>query len=178
LRLARARRSKLYVKFTRPLDDGSVSGYVLEIGPRFFLLALINDEMRFNGFQCLRLADVRNLEVPARYAGFAEAALKKRSERLPSTPPVNVRSLPDLLLTANKSFPLVTIHRERADPDVCHIGRVTKVDKDHVFLLEIGPDAVWDTETEKYRLEQITRVDFGGGYEEALHLVGGSLPGE
>jgi hypothetical protein len=43
-----------------------------------------------------------------------------------------------------------------------------------VSLLEIGPDAAWDNESETYRLSEITRVDFGGDYEEALHLVGGS----
>lgn len=46
-------------------------------------------------------------------------------------------------------------------------------------LLEIGPDALWDDEPETYRLSEITRVDFGGAYEEALHLVGGfPLTGE
>jgi len=43
-----------------------------------------------------------------------------------------------------------------------------------VSLLEIGPDAVWDDKPETYRLSEITRVDFGGDYEGALHLVGGS----
>jgi hypothetical protein len=42
-----------------------------------------------------------------------------------------------------------------------------------VSLLEIGPDAVWDKEPSEIRLGEITRIEFGGGYEEALHLVGG-----
>ncbi|HEX7424334.1 MAG TPA: hypothetical protein VF311_10690 [Terriglobales bacterium] len=36
-----------------------------------------------------------------------------------------------------------------------------------------GPDACWDDKPETYRLREITRVDFGGDYEEALRLVGG-----
>jgi len=35
---------------------------------------------------------------------------------------------------------------------------------------------VWDKEPTKHLLSEITRVDFGGGYEEALHLVGGPAP--
>ena len=42
-----------------------------------------------------------------------------------------------------------------------------------MFIREIGPDAVWEEEAETYRVAQITRVDFGGAYEEALYLVGG-----
>jgi hypothetical protein len=59
--LARAWRNKLCVKFYRPFEEGWVYGYLLDIGPQFFLLALINDEMRFNGFQCMRLTDVSRM---------------------------------------------------------------------------------------------------------------------
>ena len=74
---------------------------------------------------------------------------------------------------SRRSFPLVAIHRERVNPDVCWIGRVTGVDRGRVSLLKIDPDASWDAEPKEYRLNEITRVNFGGDYENALHLVGG-----
>jgi hypothetical protein len=117
--LASARRYKLMVRFTRPFEQGSVNGYVIDIGPEFFVVALVSDAIRFNGFQCFRLSDVRRLKVPGKYAAFAEAALKKRGERIPRNPHVVVTSLPKLLLTANRAFPLITIHREKVDPGVC-----------------------------------------------------------
>src|ERR1700756_1064464 len=91
-RLALAGKNVL-VEFTRPVEDGSVVGYVLATGPRFFLLALVEDNARFNGFQCLRLQDVRNLRVPANHAAFIEAALKLRGERRPRIPAVRVDSV-------------------------------------------------------------------------------------
>lgn len=171
-----ARRTKQFVKFTRPFEDGSVDGYVLAIGPQFFLLALVEDNAWFNGFQCIRISDVRGLQVPAKYATFVKAALKKRGERMPRKPSLKLASLEQLLWSANRAFPLVTIHREKVEPDICHIGRVTAVKNGRVSLLEIGPDALWDKEISEYRLKEITRVDFGGAYEEALHLVGGAPP--
>lgn len=171
-RLARVGKNVL-VEFTRPVEDESVVGYVLATGPRFFLLALVEDNARFNGFQCLRLQDVRNLQVPAKHARFTEAALKLRGERRPRTPDVSVSTVQDLLKTASQAFPLITIHREMMAPDICHIGYVVAVSNSEVSLLEIGPDAEWDDEPESYRIKEITRVDFGGVYEEALILVGG-----
>jgi hypothetical protein len=47
------------------------------------------------------------------------------------------------------------------------------VDKGGVLLLEINPDASWDMEPKEYRRCESTRVDFGGEYEKALHLMGG-----
>lgn len=172
--LTEALRNRLLVRFTRPFEPGTVNGYVLEIGPRFFLLALVSDGLRLNGYQCFRLSDVRQLCVPDKYAAFHEAALRKRGQRFPKKPSVSVSSLAELLLTAARAFPLVTIHQEKVDPSVCWIGRVTDVRDGRVTLREIGPDARWDAHLETYRLSGITRVDFGGDYEDALYSVAGA----
>lgn len=171
--LTGALQSKCPIKFWNPYDSGSTHGYVLGIGPRFFLLALIDDNLRFNGFQCLRISDLRRLQVPDPYEKFLVAALHKRNQKIKRKPDIKLDSLPDLLRSANRAFPLVTIHRERVKPDECWIGKVVDVNKDHLFLLQIDADAIWEDNPRKYLLSEITRVDFGGGYEEALHLVGG-----
>jgi hypothetical protein len=166
----------MLVKFTRPFEQGSFNGLVLDIGPRFFLIAVIEDGCRYNGFSCLRLSDVRELETPHRYAHFVTEALKKRGEHTPRRPRVKVAGIEDLLTTASRAFPLVTIHREVIDPDICQIGRVEEVAKGRFSMLEIGPDAKWDDKPTEYRLRDITRVDFGGAYEDALNIVGGAPP--
>lgn len=175
-KLAVALDDRLLVKFTRPFEDGWVQGYVLDIGPRFFLMAIVGDDIWFNGFQCFRLSDVRGLEVPYEYAAFAEAALRKRGERMPKKPRVSMASLEELLLSASRAFGLVTIFREQVYPDECHIGLVACVAKRNLQLLRIQPDANWDDEPSVYRLSEITRVDFGGDYENALELIGGTFP--
>jgi hypothetical protein len=43
---------------------------------------------------------------------------------------------------------------------------------------EITPLGRWDGSTVSYELEDVTRLDFGGGYEEALALVGCSHAAE
>ena len=167
-----AMRSGRLVRFSRRFEEGTVRGYVLDIGPRFFLLALMSDRVWFDGFECFRIGDVKKL-TPDNYARFAETALKKRGERKPKKPRVSVKNVEELLRSAAKAFPLVTIHREKFNPDVCWIGRVVGVGAGRVSLLEIGPDAKWEDSPTEYRLSEITRVNFGGDYEAALYLVGG-----
>jgi len=99
---------------------------------------------------------------PDPYATFVETALKKRSERRPKKPRVSVGSIEELLLSAGRAFPLVTIHREQVDLEVCWIGRVQGIDRGRLSLLEIGPDAKWEDSPEEYRVAEITRVNFGG----------------
>jgi hypothetical protein len=169
-----ALRKKMLIRFASALERGTFNGYVLAVGPEFFLIALVSDGIRPNGYQCFRLSDVRKLQVPDKYAQFHEAVLKKRGARFPKKPAVDVRSLPRLLLTANKAFPLITIHREKKEKSACWIGRVVAISNGWLTLLEIGPGASWDRELHTYRLSEITRVDFGGDYENALYLIGES----
>jgi hypothetical protein len=175
--LTRFMRKPQFVRFTRRFEQGFARGYVLDVGPKFFLLALQSDQMRFDGFSCFRVADVKNLR-PDPYAAFAEAALKKLRESTPKRPRVSVASIEELLLSANRLFPLLTIHRESVDPDVCWIGKIEEIRQGQVSLLEIGPDAKWDRKPTSYKMNEITAVEFGGEYERALHLVGGNPPSQ
>ncbi len=117
-----------FIRFSRRFESSTIRGYVLDVGPQFFLLALVSDRLWFDGFECFRITDVKDLRLDP-YAAFAEAALRKRAERRPKKPRVKVANIEDLLLSAGKAFPLVTIHREQADPDVCWIGRVQGVSR-------------------------------------------------
>jgi len=154
--LRRFMRRRQFVRFTRRFEKGFTRGYVVDVGPKFFILALLTDQIRFDGFSCFRVADVRNLKADP-YAAFAEAALKKLEQRAPKKPRAVVASIEELLLSANKSFPLVTIHREKKHPDACWIGKVKEISGGRVFLLEIGPDAKWDDRPTSYRLNEIIK---------------------
>ncbi len=171
--LAQALRERRLIRFSRRFEDSPVRGYVLDIGPRFFMLALVSDRIWFDGFECLGLGDVSDVR-PDPYRRFTETALRMRAERIPRKPRVSVASTEELLLSATRAFPLVTIHREQVDPDVCFIGRVLGTCRGRVSLLQISPSATWDKKPHEYRLTEITRVAFGGDYEDALALVGGS----
>lgn len=169
-RLQEALQARQFVRFSRRFEASPIRGYILDIGPRFFLIALVSDRLWFDGFECFRLSDVRGVMADP-YARFAEAVLRKRRERMPKNTSVSAASIEELLLSAGRKFPLVTIHREKVDPSVCWIGRILGVERGCVSLLEISPDAKWQDEPSTYQLKEITRVNFGGDYENALSLV-------
>ncbi|MDG2529817.1 hypothetical protein [Caulobacter endophyticus] len=170
-----AMQARRLMRFHRRFENGWVNGYVVGIGPEFLMLCEISDHIRFNGFGCYRLSDVKNLQ-PAPYPEFIEAALEKRGETQPETPAVVLNSLGDILVTAARLFPVVTVHAETAKSGVCYIGAIISVEGGVVWMQDIDPGAVWEREPIPRQLDTMTRVDFGGGYETALTLVGGSPP--
>jgi hypothetical protein len=175
VQLREAARTVSLVRFSRRFEPSTVCGYVFDVGPRFFLLALVSDRLWFDGFECFRIGDISDLSNDS-YARFAEAALKKRGEGMPRKPRISLKSLRDLIVSVGRVSPLVTIHREEVRPDACWIGRVLGISRGRVSLLEINPDATWENAPTAYRLSEITRVNFGGDYEDALRLVGGVPP--
>jgi hypothetical protein len=78
-----------------------------------------------------------------------------------------------LIADAAELAPLVTLHIEKEDPNVCFIGRPVRFGRRSVRLLEISPEADWADRPTKWRFDDLTRIEFGGRYEEALMLIGG-----
>ena len=175
-RLEETRRARPLVRVERDTVEpgAAATGYVVAVGPEFFLLQLVADDINFDGFQAMRIAHLTTLEAPHDHVEFIERALEARGSNAPPIPAVDVTSLRSLLVSAGQAFRLVTIHRELIEPDACHIGAIEFANDEAVRLREIGPDAEWDEEIEEYALDDITRVDFGGRYEEALLLVAGA----
>jgi hypothetical protein len=173
--LREAMKLKPFVRFTRPFDDGYTRGYVLDVGKDFFTMLITDETCRFNGFQCLRIKDVRKFRQDP-YAHFYVAALEARKQYITRKPRIKLGSVAEILLSVQKESSLVTIYRETVKPDTCWIGKITKMTEREVSMLEIGPDAEWRDKPTTFKLKEITEIDFGGGYEEALSLVGGAAP--
>jgi len=169
-------KARQMVRFHSAFESYSTYGYVLDVGPKFFVLLDVQDASRYAGFICRRIADVRGLEADPQ-AAFAEKALKLRGLRAPRKPKVSLENITTLLESAGELFPLITIYQEKTAPDCCWIGRFFEIYRGWVALQEINPDASWDEEPKLLcKHGDITRVDFGGEYEESLLLVGGPAP--
>jgi hypothetical protein len=174
-KLRAAMKSGTLVRFSRRFEDSFTTGYVLAVRPKWFMLLLIDDRVRFNGYSVLRIADTSKLQRDP-FSEFVGSVLKKRKQKKPRVPQVDLSSTEKLLSSIAGQFSLVTIHTERIDPSVCYIGRIRAIAKGELSLLKIRPGAVWDRKATTYRLSDITRVDVGGDYEDALYIVGGEPP--
>jgi hypothetical protein len=165
-------RSQYLVEFSRkPLDEYKLYGFVLACSNELTLLNVFDDATyTLNGYSVIRNDDVSLYAVYDRPAYFPSRVLKLKGIKPQPQPDISVSSFPDLLTSINKRYPLFTIHREAINDDVCFIGRLVKMTPKTFTLLEIDNCAEWDGQ-HRYRFEDITKVDFGGGYEAALALI-------
>jgi hypothetical protein len=169
--LVGARRSRALVRVRRSLEAGWADGYVVGVGSEFVALCLVSDLIIFNGFRVFRLVDLSELEVPAPHAAFVERALRLREAQQPQEPSIDLKELSSLLQSVAAAFRVIAVHREVKDPDVCHIGFVENITKSSLVLKPIGADGDWLEKHETFALADVTRIDFGGLYEDALRVV-------
>lgn len=171
LEKARTRNNVVRI-FREELDgpDGWTDGFVVDANEEMVLLQLVDDSVRLNGYQVLFLEDISDFAHPAPFNDFQKKVLALRGEEVVD-PEVELDDLAVLLIDISEEFGLVTLHREEIEPDSCEIGRVVRADAVTYELEEIGSDARWFDDTFEYDLYDITRIEFGGAYEDALLLA-------
>lgn len=173
IELEKARTRNNVVRIFREELDGPDSwtdGFVVAANEEMVLLQLVDDGVHINGYQILFLEDISDFVHPAPFNDFQKKVLALRGEEV-IDPEVDLDDLAVLLIDISEEYGLVTLHREEVEPDSCEIGRVLKADAVTYELEEIGSDARWFDETYEYDLYDITRIEFGGAYEEALILA-------
>ena len=164
------------VRVTRGIPRSDwLEGFVVGVGKVWVLLALLDPNIYLNGFVAVRIADISTVKAP-RSASFVRRALEVRGEWPPVGSDVDLDGAAELVRTASEVAPLVNLQFERDDPKACFIGRPVRFTKNTVYLLEVDPQAEWETQPSKWRLTDLTRVEFLGRYEEALALVAGPPP--
>ena len=170
--LRRARRSRALVRVQRRFDPYALEGFVVGLGEWLLLNLLEPDTFTLNGWTAVRARDVRSvLLLSTQHGGFAVHALRLRGARSRIRAGVKLSGTADLLSSAARQSPVITIHQEAKDDSVCWIGRPVAFASGFVEMREIATDASWLESTSRYRLSSITRVDFGGGHETALMEV-------
>lgn len=175
--LESAAGAQAIVRLSRSIRrSDTMEGFVVGLGQRWVLLAVLDPNMYLNGYAALRLKDVSKVKRRGGPNTFVGRVLTRRGHWPPVAVDVNLDSVGDLIASAAELGPLVTLHIEKEAPDVCFIGRPVRLTHRSVRLLEINPEAQWADQPTKWRFADLTRVEFGGKYEEALVLIGGHRP--
>lgn len=169
-------RSRYLVRLDRkPIDEDPLYGFALACSETLTLLHLLETSTyTLNGYSVIRNDDVSLYAVydrPDYY--FDSKVLRLKGIKPEPQPAISVANLSELLTSIDKLYPLLTIHREVINSDICFVGCVAGINSKTFTLHEISSCAEWEGE-HRYRFADITKVDFGGGYEEALALVAGS----
>lgn len=154
----------------------SILGFVVDFSDSLILFhELEKDAFRLNGYTVVREQDVSEYRFFAKPEYWQFRAVKHFRQKPIRPAGICVTSLPELLTSVTKHFPLIMFHPERKKPDVCYLGPLLSM-TDRTFTIEdLNRYAEW-TGPRRMKFSDITRVDFGGGYVTALAVTAPKRP--
>lgn len=148
-------------------------GVPVAVGSRWAILARMDDAIRLDGFDALRLSDLTEVRrnFPRRHFYLRGLALKRL--RTPGADRYQADSTRSLLRSAQRSHALVTIDRELSADEGADVGSIVAFGSAACSIRLLSPSGTWRAGRTRLRYRDITRVGFGGEYEETLALVAG-----
>lgn len=155
------------------LQPGLVHGYVIGLSRDFCLIAEVGDNLRFDGYLAVAIADLTSVE-PDPAGEFVEKALALRGEELTIPQNFQLDDWATIARCAAALAPLVSINMiEDAEGEISYVGQLVDFEPDAVILREVDPNAEWYSDTGAYEFEAIGSIGFGSGYLDALWQVAG-----
>lgn len=154
-------------------EDGCFDrGYVVDASDRYVLLHLVSDDIRLAGYAILRVEDISEVKSDFDDCQFIQKALHLR-RMAPERPVlIDLKSIETILASISEHYSLMVVHREAVNQNEFSIGEVESIADKTFSLREIDHDAKW-VGTKRIRFEEVTRIEFDGGYETALAQVAG-----
>jgi hypothetical protein len=160
-----------YVEIERKaIDDDALSGFVLDHTDELTLIHYVTQDYRLDGYCVIRNSDVTACDVYDRPDCFQNRVFRLRKIRPRRPRGVEISNWRSAFETAGKKFPLLVLNREAMQHDVIVVGRYVDSTPQTVTLVAISPTAEWLKKT-RLRIADVTRLDFSGGYEDALWRV-------
>jgi hypothetical protein len=166
----RCQEKKYLIEFDRrPQIYERIAGFVLDFSDSLILLHLLEwNTFTLNGYIVIREQDINNYRVFGKPTYWQNKAARKNRLK-PINPRISIDSFEDGISSASKSFPLIAIKKELVAENKRFIGRLAGFTSKTVTIHGLNPSAEWIKKS-RFNLAEITRIQFGGGYERALAL--------
>lgn len=146
------------------ISGATDNAFVSAIGRDLTVLSMVSDNCAFDGVWIVRTEDITYLRWGTEYLQAKARVL----EGSPSSPePVGYVDISDwgsAIRSVTERHPVLTLHRERTNDDVCDVAAEVEVLESVVIGESISIRGTRDGRF-SIELDDITRLDFAGGYE-------------
>ncbi len=173
--LRRARPGTLF-DVRRRYDKFTITGFAVDFSDSLVLFhRLDTDVFCLNGYTVLRHKDVNQVRSFTNDGQWLFRAVRHYRLKPKKPAGISLNTFPDLVKSVARRYPLITLHEEKRDPNVCFIGTLVSVTKRTITIDDLNSSCEWSG-LWRQQVSDITRVDFGDGYAEALSVTAPKKP--
>ena len=167
LKAKKLKKEQVLADFYTDNYNESDYGFVIDFNDHFLLIEKFDDECNYDGLSIF----LRNNITRIRWSGNDIDSVFKlidTSKRQTDKMNIDLSSLESILQSMNKYFNHLTVHIQDIDTGICFIGQIHEMDSNAIVIHEFGSKTSLDRKFILLSLEDITRIDAGGQYENNL----------
>lgn len=147
--------------------DESDFGFVIDFNNEFLLIESYDDEYHYNGISIFFRHNITRI----RWAGNElenVAKLIDLTKRQKDKIRVDLASIQTILKSVSSIYKHLVIHIQDIDKNICFVGQIHEIDEHSIIIHEFGNKSALDRKFTLLSLDDITRVDANGQYENNL----------
>lgn len=168
--IARLEIENIFVDIYTDSYKESFYGFIRKYNKDFLLLEHYNDDGFYNGIIVFRRLDITRIKWNTNEINSTQKLLNQHSDtkRIRS---IKIDTIENILKSVYRTFNHVTINVQNIDDSICFIGEILELDKSTIILHEFGTKKTLDRGTIMLSIDDITRVDAGGIYENSILIT-------
>ena len=167
--LENLKSSKELVDVFRDSYEESLYGYIIDFNEEFLVLESIDDNNP-DGIIIFNRESITRI----RWGGNEIESTEKlidQSKRLNDIKKTDLTSIQSILTGIQNIFGYVNVHIEDIDSGVCFIGEIEELDDQSIVIFEYGTKKSLDRPRILLNVNDITKVEGGGKYEEGIKKI-------
>ena len=165
--LNKLKNEQILADFYTDRYDESDYGFVVDYNDDYLLIEKFDDECNYDGLTIFLRHNISRI----RWSGNDIESVSKlidTSKRQVEKVNIDLTSVQTILETVNRTFNHLTVHIQDIDKSVCFIGQIHEMDENSIVIHEFGTKSSLDRSFILLGLNDITRIDAGGQYENNL----------
>ena len=168
--LNKLKTEQVLARFYTDHYDESYYGFVIDFNDVYLVIEKFDDECRYDGLTVFLRRDITRIKWSGN--GIESASkLIDISKRQTSKINIDLTSIPTVLQSVNRLYNHLTVYTQDIDNGFCYVGQIYEVDDNSVVIHEFGTKETLDRCFVLLSIEDITRIDAGGQYENNLRVL-------
>ncbi|MBI3259013.1 MAG: hypothetical protein HYZ54_06025 [Ignavibacteriae bacterium] len=142
-------------------------GFIIDFNNELLSIERFNSDFNYDGFVVVKRESISKI----RWGGndiISTSILIDESKRSKNLHNVDITSIATALRSMHDSFGHITVFMQDIDINQFYVGQIHEMDNETLVINEFGTKGTLDRNFSLLDVEEITRVDAGGQYENNL----------
>jgi len=158
---------KTFVDVYADRYDESSYGFIIDFNDDFLVLDSFDDDSVADGAVVFFRENITRIRWGGNQISSAFKLIDSQKD-VTRKLDVDISSIQNVLKSIQASYGYINISIQDIDSGVCFIGEITEIDDETIIIYEFGSKISLDRKNIMISVDDITKVEAGGYYEEGL----------